>query len=475
MKYEYLKHLKENSKSIKLINSDNFALSLSFFYMAFVKERNTTLTHTTILQYLDDYLYDINQSYQEQYPKAAKDYLEDFSSENYGYLRKYYDSDDETLYELTPHTQKALEFIESLEHREFVGSRSKFNIVFELLEELEFETGLDDTQRIERLEQQKRDIDVKIESIRSKSDMRFDSSRIKEHFMQIDEIVRKLKYDFAQIEYNFRDLNRSAMESIIQKDSSKGDVLGSIFDIDDSIRQSDQGKSFFAFWQILTEPKRSQRLSELLENLYNIDTIEDFDREKRLKDLKYTLLQSAQKISKVSSKLIEQLRRFLDDRVWAENRRILELSKSIQKRAIDTKHNMPSDRVRLAMAGDKIQIDGLFERSLYSIKSSTEFSHTIDESSIEIDMDSFYRQFYIDEELLRRNVAQILLHQPKCSIEDISDRFGIQKGVSELIGYISIAQNSDDSMIVDEKITLRIDDEDGNKKSVTMPNIIFVR
>jgi len=475
MEYEYLKQLKDSSKSIKLLSSDNFALSLSFFYLAFIRDRNTTLMHTVILQYLDDHLYDINQRYQNLYPKSAKDYLEDFSNENYGYLRKYYDSDDETLYELTPHTQKVLEFIESLEHREFVGSRSKFNIIFELLEELEFETGLDDAQRIERLEEQKRDIDRQIESIHSKSDMRFDNSRIKEHYMQIDEIVRKLKYDFTQIEYNFRDLNRAAMESIVRQDNSKGEVLCSIFDVDDTIRQSDQGKSFFAFWQILTESKQSDRLSELLENLYKIDTINEFDRDKKLGNLKYTLLQSAQKISKVSSKLIEQLRRFLDDRVWAENRRILELSKDIQKRAIDIKHNMPPDRAKIEIEGDRVKIEGLFEKHLYKIKKPTEFVHEIEQSDIEIDMDTFYKQFYVDEEILNRNISQILLLQPRCSMEDIASRYQITKGVSELVGYISIAQNSEGAVVSEDKIVLNIYDEDGNQKSVTMPNIIFVR
>ena len=41
--------------------------------------------------------------------------------------------------------------------------------------------------------------------------------------MQIDEMVRKLKY-------NFRDLNIKAMEQIITQDDIKGEVLGAIFD-----------------------------------------------------------------------------------------------------------------------------------------------------------------------------------------------------------------------------------------------------
>ncbi len=115
---------------------------------------------------LDDYLYDINKIYDNLYPKSAKEYLDDFSSDKNGYLKKYHGNEGELLYELTPYTQKALEILESLEKKEFVGSRTKFNIIFELLEELIFETDLDDKERIKILQKQKNKIDKKIKAIK---------------------------------------------------------------------------------------------------------------------------------------------------------------------------------------------------------------------------------------------------------------------------------------------------------------------
>lgn len=98
---------------------------------------------------------------------------------------------------------------------------------------------MDDSQRIKKLEDEKKAIDRQIEAIKSKKDMRFDNTRIKEHYMQIDEIVRKLKYDFSEMEYNFRDLNKLALEEITLKSDEKSGVLHTIFDIEDNIRQSD--------------------------------------------------------------------------------------------------------------------------------------------------------------------------------------------------------------------------------------------
>ena len=477
MTYDYLLFLKKNNLTIKLLNSDNFAMMVGFFYFVFVKKRYLTISHQEILSFLDDYLYEINQTYPNSYPKSAKDYLDDFVSDKNGYLKRYYGNDGELLYELTPYTQKALEFLEGLQKREFVGSRTKFNIIFELLEELMFETNLSDEERIKKLQEEKKKIDEQIEAIKRKKDIRFDSSRIKEHFMLIEEQARKLKYDFSQIEYNFRDLNLSAMEQIASLQEAKDKVLTSIFDVEDSIRERDQGKSFFAFWQILTDINKSEKFSNMLEGLYKIKEIEEFDKSQKLKNLKYDLLSNANKIAKVTSKLMEQLRRYLDDKVWVENKKILELCKQIEKKALEVKENPPNQKNFLTLLDTKVKIDSVFEKSLYTIKKEVEFEAKIKEENLdEIDLDSFYHLFYIDEEKLKSNINFFLQKFPQCTLSQVVEKFPIKKGVAEVISYLSIAKNSDSSLIIiEDKEQILVEDENGSKKLLTIPKIIFTK
>ena len=476
MTFEYIKNLKQFNQTLKLLNSDNIAMMVSFFYLAFIKQKNLTLNHTTILGLLDDYLYSLNESYDDIFPKRPKEYLEGFCSDKNGYLRKYHGNSDEPLYELTPYTQKALEFLESLEKKEFVGSRSKFNIIFELLEDLEFETSYSDEQRIESLQRQKEDIDKQIEAIKTKRDIRFDVSRIKEHFMLLEESARKLKYDFTEIEYNFRELNKTAMEQIATREDGKSEVLGAIFDIEDSIRQKDQGKSFFAFWQLLTDAQKNDKLTTMLENLYANPIIKEFDKDEKLKELKYELLQSGQKITAVSSKLMEQLRRYIDDRIWLENRRILELCKSIEKTALAIKTETPTKKDFHTINSPKASIKSVFENSLYTFKERKIFVQTVEEKEIDIDLDGFYHQFFIDEEHLKLNIKKVLQHTVQCTLEDINNQMGITKGVAEIIGYISIAKNSPNARVDEKKKQiLQIKDFDGNRKRVVVPTILFAR
>ena len=473
--YEYLKHLKQTDHTIKLLSADNFAFMVSFFYLVFIEKRNFTLRHSEILQLLDDYLFELNSIYNNIYPKSAKEYLDDFVNDKNQYLTKRH-GDDEPLYELTPPTSKTLEFIESLKKSEFVASQSKFNIIFELLEELEFETSMNTSERIETLTLKKKKIDKQIEEIRNKKDLRFDKVRIKEHYMLLDEIVRKLKYDFSQIEYNFRELNTLAMEQITLRDDTKNSVLESVFAVEDEIRGKDQGKSFFAFWELLTDTGRNEKLANMLDNIYRLETIKKFDKDEKLKSLQYDLLKSGEKIYTVSTKLIEQLRRFIDDRVWIENRRVLELCKQIEKSAIELKSNEPKKKLFFEIKGNRVKLDSIGAKILFAPKMKEVFKNEKTEEKIEVDMDSFYKLFFVDEEALKRNISTLLQHKEQVGIMDVLKMYPIQKGVSELVGYISIAKNSHDA-IVDEatKITVDVSDVDGNSKKITLPRIIFTK
>ena len=266
------------------------------------------------------------------------------------------------------------------------------------------------------------------------------------------------------------------MEQIATAYESKDSVLGSIFDIEDSIRQSDQGKSFFAFWQILTDAQKNEKLSTMLEKLYDIEIIQEFDSEERLKNLKYDLLLNADKIGKISSKLIEQLRRFLDDRVWIENKKILELCNAIEKKAVEIKENPPLKRDFHHLAKNKVAIDSVFEKSLYTLKENKAFSHEIKEDVLEVNLDDFYDIFFIDEALLQNNINYFLQIQSQCTLVEVLEKFPIEKGISELIGYLSLAKNSKNSIVSpDEKQKIHILGEDGNKKIVSVAKILFTK
>ena len=71
-------------------------------------------------------------------------------------LRKFYpEGSDEPSFDLTPTTEQALSWLSSLGRREFVGTESRLQIVFDLLREITFATEPDAARRIAELERRK--------------------------------------------------------------------------------------------------------------------------------------------------------------------------------------------------------------------------------------------------------------------------------------------------------------------------------
>jgi len=137
-----------------------------------------------------------------------------------------------------------------------IGTESRLLTVFELLETILQATQTDPEQRIAELERQKAAIEAEIASLQRGAVIRYDARQVKERFYQLEETARSLLMDFRQVEENFRQLDRHTREKIALSNKSKGELLDDIFGEHDAIGDSDQGKSFRAFWGLLMSPAR---------------------------------------------------------------------------------------------------------------------------------------------------------------------------------------------------------------------------
>ena len=117
---------------------------------------------------LDDELYALNERGGEpkKFPRPAKAYLDDWAAPEAGWLRKYYpEGTDEPHVDVTPAVEKALQWVGSLKEREFVGTESRLNTIFDLLRQIVFGTETDPEQRIAELRRQRQEIDDQIARI----------------------------------------------------------------------------------------------------------------------------------------------------------------------------------------------------------------------------------------------------------------------------------------------------------------------
>ena len=143
---------------------------------------------------------------------------------------------------------------------------------------------------------------------------------------------------------------------------------------------------------------------------------------------------------------------------------------------MDIQKDAPNVRKVMTLSNTKVQVNSVFERSLYNIKEDKVFKNELKDTDIKIDIDKIYDIFYIDEEKLKSNINYFLQKDTQITLEQIIKKFPILKGVAELISYISIAKNSQNTLIeATNFIKSTIQDSDNNIKSVLVPNIIFLK
>src|ERR1035437_7235276 len=104
-----------------------------------------TLAQPELASRLADYLYGLREKLgEESFPRRAEQYLDDWAADSRGWLRKYYPpGNDEAHYDLTPPTERAIDWLAGFNQRQFVGAESRLMTVFALLREIAQGTEVD--------------------------------------------------------------------------------------------------------------------------------------------------------------------------------------------------------------------------------------------------------------------------------------------------------------------------------------------
>jgi len=477
MEHDYIKWLKENNLTVKLLNMSNAPLIISFLYRTFKSRNRVSIMGGELKTALADYLFYLNEG-EEIYPLSARQYLENWTND--GFLRKYYTADsDEPVFDLTPATEKALDWVKDLDKKEFVGTESRLLNIFAMLKEIVFRSTEDPEKKIIELEKQKETLEKEIEKIKAGYLEKPEETKIKERFLAAGETARKLLSDFRQIEQNFRDLDSEARKKQVSSNLSKGKLLDDIFRVQDLIWDTDQGRSFKAFWEFLMSQTKQDELDELIITVLQLPEVREIqkDKDNLLERLKISLVEAGEKVYKTNASIIEQLRKYLDNRMYLENKRITEIIAEIEKTAVQVKDSPPTKRNFLEI-DDKPSLEFIMERPLYSPPQNPEINtDNIREGDAQIDTAALYQQLYINPRELEDHIRELLTTKPQVTLKEVTETYPIHKGLLELITYLGIAAR-DQKTVVDDENTEMIEvanQETRSHSKIQVPRTIFCR
>ena len=477
LSFDEVAWLRDNSPAWRLLRADNAPLVLSFLHQVFVAENVRSIPAAALASRLDDELYTLNQRDGEakKFPKSARAYLDDWAAPEAGWLRKYYpEGTDEPHVDATPAVEKALKWVGSLKEREFVGTESRLNTVIDLLRQIVFGTETDPEQRIAELLRQRQDIDDQIARIRDGQLDLLDASAVRDRYQQFAATARELLGDFREVEENFRKLDRQLREKITGWHGGKGELLDDVLGSRETIAGSDQGRSFQAFYDFLLSQARQEELSDLLDSVHNLNDLPGKDT--RLRHIHYDWLDAAERTQATVRQLSEQLRRFLDDQVWFENRRVIDILRIIEARALqlrDAKDVAVSTEIDAPAPAITLPL----ERPLYApVPKASLDSENVRPADEETDPAALFEQVYVDPEPLRASVRQALRKDPQVGLAQLVADHPIRAGVAELVTYLSL-KDSTFGLVFDERHAeqVRWQEPDGRERRVTMPRVTFVR
>ncbi|HUW40173.1 MAG TPA: DUF3375 domain-containing protein [Rectinemataceae bacterium] len=470
--------LRRNHPAWRLLLAEHAPLIVSFLNRVFVKPNVRGVEQSRLASLLEDELFRLRATRGEDaFPRGASEYLDDWSQDAKGWLRKYYPADsDEAHYDMTPGAEKAIAWIESLESRSFVGTESRLRIVFELLRGLVEGSGQDPAATIKELRRQKAELDRRITRLKAGEAESLDETAVRERFLHMAATAREILADFREVEQNFRELDRSTRESIAAWEGSKGELLEGILGRRDVIADSDQGRSFRAFWDFLMSADRQEALGAMLDTVFGLPAVLALKPEGKLRRVHFDWMEAGERTQRTVALLSRQLRRFLDDQVWMENRRIMGIIRSIEAKALELRDEPPAGSVtRLASASADVAL--VMERPLFSPPARPRVeSSAIEAGDEDIDATALFDQWVVDREALRERIGRALEERDQVSLAELAETHPFERGLAELVAYLGIASEDRNAAFSEtERDLLRWIDLGGTRRGADAPRVVFMK
>lgn len=472
MDHDTIDALRDRNPAWKLLRAQHAPLILSFLGAHFVEANAGATAAGPLAEALEDHLHALNAG-EVRYPRPALDYLDAWAAPESGWLRRFYPlSSDDVHYDATPAFEKAYAWVAALRARAFVGTESRLHTVVDLLRQIVDGSEADPATRLARLREQRDELDRQIAEAEAGHVPVLTDTAVRERYQQFAATARELLSDFREVEENFRNLDRAARERIATWEGSKGGLLADLVAGRADITGSDQGSSFQAFYDFLLSERRQDELAELLARVSRMSAV---DADLRLRTVHHDWSDAAERTQQTVRQISEQLRRFLDDQVWLENRRVLDLVRAIEAAALSCRADPPAEGLAIDIPGVKIALP--FERPLYDARPAANVDSMLGPApDDEIDVTALFTQSFVDSARLADNIRTVLPARTSTSLSEILDFFPVELGVAEIIGYLALSADDLDVHCDDaEETVLDYRDAEGILRRVRLPKVTVSR
>lgn len=380
----------------------------------------------------------------EDMAQSAQAYLASWLSE--GWLtRRLPAGAQQEQYELTTDAVTAIRFLQGVLQPRAMATESRLAIVMQQLAKLAEETNPDPSSRRTALLAERARIDRELEQVGRGVVETLPAERALERARDIIGLADELVADFRRVREDFDQLNRQLRADLLSNEGSRGQVLEQLFAGMDLIGDTPAGKTFYAFWRLLTNIEQATIFSESLTEVVTRDFASELGAgEKRfLRNLTNRLLDEGGNVHEVLQTFSRSLRNFVQSREYQEQRRFSIVLRESQRNALAIKDQIrPNQDVGFSLWLPSAQLRSAAQWRLYDPvnRAAPGGMEDAPESSMSLqDIASMVRNSEIDFGVLRRNIYERLQQSPVVSIEELLRVYPATQGLGSVVGYIHLA------------------------------------
>lgn len=485
MKQADLAFLFDTNPAVLMLRQRSGRWILPFLYHVFKEENRFLISEQLLVQLLAETL-TVQEDGAEDFEEARITFGEDEETRSRKYvlnwvqkriLQDLQDADGNVQYQLSAHTEKVFQWLQTLQARQHVGTESRFKLLFNSLRDVVEKTEDDRTKRLEILKDKRAEIDKEIKAIElGVAPDNYTNAQVQERLELFTRLCYDLVSDFREVEDNFKHIHRAIVEQHTKATQNKGAIVGFAFEAYDALRNSSQGKSFYAFWDFLISREGQQDWKELTEQLLELVKSRDIHADENfLQSVKSMLLEQGKSVYDANDKMAEKLSRIITEKEIARHKRLRQQISNIKEMVFSL---MDEDVPCGLQISDSVPVKMVMDRRLQMEPKKNELNVKQPVAATEKieDVERFSRMVsvtHIDRKQLWQKVENVLDVKSTATLREVLETIPLQNGLAEIVGYYGFLRDKGGRVQVLPNITELIPLNAEATKFIELPYLLF--
>ncbi|MGB5517107.1 MAG: DUF3375 domain-containing protein [Gammaproteobacteria bacterium] len=387
------------------------------------------------------------------------------------------------LRELDDHLSKtdacetALRFCEGLDRRDNKATASHLRIVQDAVRDLAASLSPDSKERVMLLELRKAELQREIDDLNAGIVKQLSETEQRERIREVYQLASVLTGDFRRVEDDIRLLDQSLRVQMIEADSNRGEVLQDLLHKEEVLAESDAGRAFESFFQLLCDQNRSMEFREQLRSVLSRPAVKFLrhDESRYLRHLVRELTRESERVFKVRRRTEESLRAFVESGAHLENRRVEQLLGKLERLAVrfqqhDIDWRMP---LPLELHSGKASISSPQGMRLRNPEEQLDTSDIQAEENSHLPSQTMLEQLHAVKVMeIAERMQSLLQQQGPLSIGGLIEQHPVRSGLEELVACLRVAK-AIGATELEGKETVEITDRNGEKIRATIPEMML--